>query len=374
MPRVVHGRFAGRGEAPASQSHRGLVFSNVPLRDLQQVTHALIREWTPEIAVATRGTFVDFDVNSLSALNVPNRHRFRLFLTPAHADEIRQLEAEASALGLAPVAVAPLGFCAGANPVTIPVVTPDAFHEMCEQSAVIDHDEHGMPTVNRVAWRELRDYRDARFALISGLLWLRPLSRNRVPPSLRWAGTPAHELFESCFFVVMTTVFQATGACWGTRKRGQPVPDGRLRLPGVIEPTLYDCKAAAKGYQLTHRDLTGFVDYLRQPIEHGWTRPTRGSLRFLIVSSQVRHGRGVASFAGRQRALSRRVRGARMTCIAVPDLVRFGLAIESAGVSPADRRRIGWSRILDAGDVKWDAFEAEIRRLEMRGYMFQKGE
>jgi hypothetical protein len=121
-----------------------------------------------------------------------------------------------------------------------------------------------------------------------------------------------------------------------------------LNLPKVGMPVLYDCKAANNGYDMTYRDLTGFVDYLRHP--HGGTRE--------------------ASFQRRHRALDQKVPGAKLTWMRAPDLVRFGLAIEAAEVAPAHREGISWASLLDAGDVLWDIFQVELRRLAKLGYTF----
>ena len=52
------------------------------------------------------------------------------------------------------------------------------------------------------------------------------------------------------------------------------------------------------------------------------------------------------------------------------DLVRFGLAIEAAEVTPSHREAICWTALFDVGDVHWDTFEAELRRLATLGYTF----
>jgi hypothetical protein len=220
------------------------------------------------------------------------------------------------------------------------------------------------------ALRELKDRADARFSFVNGLLWLRPLSRNRVPPALRWTGRPAHELFERYFFLTMTTTFRAGGTSWGTKKRGKPIPDGVLDLPQVGTSLLYDCKAAHNGYEMTYRDLTGFADYLHHPPEGGWSTQEGIVPYFLVISSQIQGGTREASFQGRQKALNQKVPGAKLIWMRAPDLVRFGLAIEAAEVTPADREGISWVTLFDTGDVHWDVFQAELGKLAHLGYTF----
>jgi hypothetical protein len=338
---------------------------------LRKITHVLLLEWGSNVAVASRGTFVDFNVVSSSALGLRHRQRFRLFPYPVTAPELRQLQDEATVVGLDAVAVAPLGLEDGVTvPSGVSVIDADAFEKLCQESGVLVRDEQGQLCIDRIALRELKDHADTRFSFVNGLLWLRPLSRNRVPPALRWTGGPAHELFERCFFLTMTTTFRAYGNSWGTTKPGQPIPDGVLNFPGLYVPVLYDCKAANTSYTMTYRDLTGFVDYLRHPSVGEWRCPEGVTPRFLVISSEIHGGTRAASFTGRQKPLNQKVPGARLTWMRAPDLVRFGLAIEAAEVAPAHRESVCWAALLDAGDVHWDAFQIELRRLAALGYTF----
>lgn len=346
-------------------------FAELSPTQLRQITHVLLLEWAGNVSVSPRGTFVDFGVTSLSALGLQHKQRFRLFPHPVTAPELQQLQKEATVVGLDPVAVAPLGLKDGtAVPPGVEIINAEAFDKLCQESGVIVHDEQGQLCVDHVALRELKDQTDARFSFVNGLLWLRPLSRNRVPPALRRTGRPAHELFERCFFLTMTTTFRARGISWGTKKRGKPIPDGVLDLPRMDTPVLYDCKAAHEGYSMTYRELTGFADYLRNPAEGGWNCPEGVIPRFLVISSKIHGGTREASFKGRQKALAQKVPGARLTWMRAPDLVRFGLAIEAAEIAPAHREAICWEALLDAGDVHWDAFQAELKRLVTFGYTF----
>jgi hypothetical protein len=247
-------------------------FAELSPTQLQQITHVLLLEWVRSVSVSPRGRFVDFGVVSSSALGLQHKQRFRLFPYPVTTPELQQLQEEATVLGLDPVAVAPLGMEEGTVvPPGVAVISAEAFNKLCQESGVIIHDEQGLLCVDHAGLHELKEQDDARFSFVNGLLWLRPLSRNRVPPALRWTERPAHELFERCFFLTMTTTFRARGVSWGTKKRGKPIPDGVLDLPRMDTPILYDCKAANEGYAMTYRDLTGFAYYLRNPSAGGWS-------------------------------------------------------------------------------------------------------
>jgi hypothetical protein len=345
--------------------------AELSIKDLRQITHSLLLEWVSDVAISDRGTFVDLDVISSSALGLQHRQRFRLLPHPVTILELQQLQREAAAIGRNRIAVASLGLEQEVEvPPGITTINAEMFDRLCQESGVIVRDEQSRYRIDRTALRELKDQTDARFSFINGLLWLRPLSRNRVPPALRWTGRPAHELFERYFFLTMTTTFRATGTSWGTKKRGKPIPDGVLNLPQVGTPVLYDCKATHNGYEMTYRDLTGFADYLRHPPEGGWSSREEIVPHFLVISSQIQGGTRQASFQERQRALNQKVPGAKLIWMRASDLVRFGLAIEAAEVAPADREGISWATLLDTGDVHWDVFQAELGKLTQLGYTF----
>lgn len=294
--------------------------------------------------------------------------RFRLFFGTPRLDELSELVSEALASGLRPIAITPHG--TPEKPAGLTVLGSSELQRLCEQSGVIQSEGDSF-AVDRDALRELEDNQDPRIALLNGLLWLRPLSRDRVPPVLRWTGTPAHELFERCFFLSVVSTFDATGIRWGTGARGRPIPDGRLAFRGLGGPVLYDCKASRRGYEMTYRDLAGFVDYLVDPIEPDWKRPKRGPLYFLVVSSEFVESSPSTLFRRRRAALQKKARGAQLVWIRAPDLARFGLAIERANVTHAHRSSIQWRVMFNAGDVRWSHFAAVLDRLEEKhGYSF----
>ena len=337
---------------------------------LRRLVHALLRESIERIAVSRRGSFVDFDVRSVGPLGHKIPLRFRLYFDAVETNELTELVAESAVTGLRPIAIAARGFAASASPPNgMAIIRAAELQRLCDESGTVVSQD-GTFIVDRDALRELQDNRDPRIALLNGLLWLRPLSRDRIPPALRWTGTPAHELFERCFFLSIVSTFGATGVRWGTSSRGRPVPDGRLSFRGLTPQVLYDCKASRRGYEMTYRDLTGFVDYLNDPVEIDWRPPRRGTLYFLVVSSQFVDPPPSRMFKKRSAALAKKARGAQLVWVRSPDVARFGLAIERANVTHAHRAAISWRAILNAGDVRWSHFERELQKLRRYGYEF----
>jgi hypothetical protein len=352
-----------------SRSSGAKSLSEISAGELEKLIHALLRESGTGLTMTRRGQFVDFNVDVSGPLDSRIRQRFRLYLTKPTAVHLEDLRAEAQASGLQPFAITPQGTdIDGALPSSVSIISASDLERLCNKSGVVKADT-GTYVVDREALRELRDYRDPRIALLNGLIWLRPLSRDRMPPALQWTGTPAHELFEKCFFLSMISTFGCTGISWGTKARGKPIPDGRVAFRGVAATVLYDCKAAKRGYDMEYRDLTGFADYLNDPVEAMWTRPT-GTIFFLVISSDFIEGAGSASFEGRRKALAKKAEGAQLVWMRAPDLAKFGLAIERAEVSHSDRSSIAWQRLLKAGNVTWTHFDEELKRLSAKGYSF----
>ena len=347
--------------------------SSGALRDLdnealRKIVYSLLREWAEHISVSRRGAFVDFDVRAVGPLSLGLRLRFRLFFEAPSRENLVELVGEATARSLQPIAITPHG--SPQAPPGVTVIGELDLERLAAQSAVVTSAADGARIVDRDALRELEDHSDPRIALLNGLLWLRPLSRDRIPPALRWTGTPAHELFEQCFFLSFVSTFSATGVRWGTRERGRPFPDGRLTLPGLRAVILYDCKASRGGYEMSYRDLTGFTDYINDPVEKGWTWSSARRHYFVVVSSQyIDSGRG-SLFERRKASLARKAQGARLVWLRAPDVARFGLALERAHVTYAHRRLVRWRRLFDRGNLNWPDFREELAVLSSHGYSF----
>jgi hypothetical protein len=346
----------------------------LPHRLLETVVLALARETHGSVAISRGPNYVDYSFVHTGPLGTPSRFMLRLFEIPASQPMLRQLHEEAESIGAFPIVIAAGGSSARHEP-GIATIDGGAFAQLLETSAVLYRDRSGRPQVDRGALAELRDAADARIALLNGLAFLRPLSRNRVPQPLRWTRIPADDLFERSFFLVMVSTHHLRGESWGSRRRGAAIPDGVLEMPDADHPVLYDCKAAGgDGYAMSHRDAIAFADYLGNPPPDLW-QPPRGAIpRFLIVSSAFIEGRGRASFQGRQNLLDSRVQGARLTWIRAPDLARFSMAIERARVRPIHRAQVDWQRLLDHGNVHWAQFAAELERLAVHGYQFDIAE
>ena len=350
---------SGRGRATA----RPPDVASLGDEDLRLLVHAVLLEWTLDVEVERGRDFVDFLATSIAPLGMRVRHRLRLFFRPADSGDVTALLLAARRAGDQPVAITVRG---GQGPVgVLPSVTADGLIRLVDESGHVSFGGDGRPIVDREATGDLTDQTDTRLALVNGLLWLRPLSRDRVPPMLRYASRPAHELFERCFFLVMTSTFSIRGTSWGTERRGEVRPDGILDFPSEPKPVVYDCKASWAGFKPAYRDILGFADYLAHPV--GWSPPVGGPPRFLVISSDFRMS-GSGSFAHRARQLREKVPGATLTTIRARDLVRFGVAMERARVTLADRLTIDWTALLDAGQVRWSVFENELARLRRGGY------
>jgi hypothetical protein len=88
------------------------------------------------VAIADRGTFLDFDVTSSLALGLQHRQRFRLFPYSVTTLALQQLQREATVIGLNPIAVAPLGL---EKEVVVPpgvmIIDAEMFDRLCQKAA-----------------------------------------------------------------------------------------------------------------------------------------------------------------------------------------------------------------------------------------------
>lgn len=330
---------------------------------LRQVVHALLLEWTLDVEVSRGMNFVDFVTTSLAPIGMPVRQRYRLFLNEVHDADLATLRDVSNTATETAVAIAPRGCTAAIH--IVDLIDAEALADLADQSAVLSVDRDRNWTVDRMALGDLTDSNDTSLALVNGLLLLRPLARDRVPPSLRSAGRAAHELFERCFFTVMTSSFGARGTSWGTERRGEVRPDGLLELGNVSRPLIYDCKASFVGYRPTYRDMLGFADYVIHPV--GWTPPAGVLPRLLVVSSEFQM-RGTGSFARRQAQLHAKAPGVDLTTIRARDLARFGLGLERSSLPLSGRLAIDWEAILAAGEVRWEDFELQVDLLRRAGF------
>ena len=330
---------------------------------LRQVVHALLLEWTSDVEVGRGMDYVDFVTSSLAPLGIQTRQRFRLFTEPVDDAAITDLRELAAKGNEWPVAIAPEGSTATRG--GVPVMGLAELAELADQSGVVSRRRSGEWVIDGLALGDLAENDDTRLTLVNGLLWLRALARDRVPPALRMTRRPAYELFERCFFTVMSTTFGARGTSWGTERRGQVRPDGLLNLPNVARQVIYDCKASFEGYAPTYRDMLGFADYVRAPT--GWTLTPGTQPRFLLVSSSFRMS-GAGSFGHRQEQLTRKLPGVGLSTIRARDLVRFAVQLERANVPLEGRVAVNWEQILAAGEVTWADFELQREALEASGY------
>lgn len=327
----------------------------------RRLLYALVREWTPHVVVSRRRGFVDLDCETRPVLDMATRHRLRLFVGPVGYAEIDALREEAEAADRVPVVVA-MGAVDGraAGRLRVEVIDRLRFEALRDDSGVVVRRPDGTWDAAPSALSELSDARDRQLSFLGGLVWLRTLSKNRRPPALLWTGQPASDLFEQALYVTMTSTFQRPGASWGSRARGKAVPDGVLDF-GSLGPVLYDCKASAEGYAMSHRDVLGFAHYLNEPI--GWSPAPGVTPGLLVVSSTFRPGSRQGSFASRAEQLGRAAPGAALYWLEASDLARFGVAIERAGLSHLERAKIDWPSILKPGAVRWGEFAAELARL-----------
>jgi hypothetical protein len=182
-----------------------------------------------------------------------------------------------------------------------------------------------------------------------GLSWLRALSRNRLPWSLRESMIPANEWFEIAMFRLATSVFRVNGMRLGAASRAKRVGDALLWWRGHL--VLLDCKAAQDGYKLDVDDERRLVEYAKQRHE-GYPASSQVECVVLVSSSFPTFD------ADRRRFLQRRRRfidaGSNLACIRADDLVDAAIAALRYGDDTRQIDDVPWHRILAQGVITRD--------------------
>jgi hypothetical protein len=223
--------------------------------------------------------------------------------------------------------------------------------EWLEASAFVTWTD-GRPTADRDALVAERRHRlDFYLNDNFGLRALAPLSRNKLPWSMRMIGAtgPADEWFERMFFRVATTACGLAGRRFGSADRGSRVADGLLHAHGSSDAVLYDCKAARDGYAMT-------ADHERRLIEYAEGEPSHDgrpmTVKYVVIVSSGFPGPldGRHPFYRRQRAFLRR--GYGLAYIEAADIVNVALKLRSAlDLDTAVADRINWFNALSVGLV-----------------------
>jgi len=164
--------------------------------------------------------------------------------------------------------------------------TIDKLVEETHAALVIAGDAETRPTSGVVLSKQ--DLLARLGGAVSSLLPLEPdypaqlvtLSSNHLPNGLK--GTP-DDLFESYVHAGLQFLLRGRVLRFGQERRFEALPDG-MAISGTAPIILYDCKAAASGYEITKDTLRQFSDYIddyQTRYETYLGRP----YAFLVVSS-----------------------------------------------------------------------------------------
>jgi hypothetical protein len=329
----------------------------------EQLCHALLIETGVRVGEVVPGAdFFDFIVETVPLWGV-RRSRVRLSLRAVDQEDIRVLGELATAEGHAEavlIEAAPQTTSSLREAPNVSLTRASAFIARLEASAVVQWLD-GAPRVDGSIFSFLRRRQTllARLDAV-GIRWLPWLARNKVPPVLKQAGTPADALLEEAAFRTFVMLFGFDGKRLGVGTPGSVNPDALLFLPDGTSAALLDCKASRDGYQMGRGDYRAICDYVEQLRPEA--RSAGRKLEFVVILSSRFKGTDDRRhpFFRRARDLKSKAK-VELAYLRADDLVRLALRVEEIGALPETRVRIPWSQVFKSGLITDDELLAHLK-------------
>lgn len=332
---------------------RAADLASLPRAEVRKLVHALIEETGAEVSDYQRRADHD-DLNADISLFWARRSiRVRVATRAVESRDVsRFAEALDSGGDVAGWLIATRGtsgeVTAGRG---VEVISPEELIERLERSSRIAWiDRQPSVALDRLAHqRALFDA--ARHLDPVGMRWLPVVAYNEAPSELRGSDGAPQDWLERLAFRVLTHTFRFGGVRYGEAARGKRLPDALLRWPNGGDPiaAILDCKASADGYTMTsdhYLRFKGYVEECRAEAEgFGLT------LRYMVVLSSSFTGTGRQHpFHARHKALQEET-GLSLAYVRAFDLAEAAATCERDEVPPAERERLPWAKLLDAGLV-----------------------
>ena len=341
---------------------RPVDLAGLPRTEVRKLVHALIEESGAVVSDYQRRASHDDLYAETDVFWARRSVRVRVaFREVESRDVTRFAEALASSGDVAGWLVAPNGMQRGlAEGPGVEVIGPEQLIERLERSSRVAWNERS-PSVamDRLAHqRALFD--EARLLDPVGMRWLPVLAHNEMPSELRDGEGAPQDWLERLTFRVLSHTFRFGGIRYGEAARGKRLPDALLRWPsgGIAIAALLDSKASADGYTMTSDHFLRFKEYVR--ICRNEAEVTGHELRYMIVlSSGFTGSRRTHPFHARQQALLDET-GLSLAYVRAIDLAEAAVAVEHDELAPADRERLPWAGLFDAGMVEAHHFRVMI--------------
>lgn len=325
----------------------------MPRAEVRKLVHALVEESGAEVSDYRRRADHDDLHAEMQVLWARCSIRIRVAARSVEPrDVVRFIESLTANGDVAGWLVAPLG-THGDIPVgrTVEVIGPEQLIERFEHSSrVAWTDRRPSVAMDRLAHQRAL-FEDARHLDPVGMRWLPVLAHNELPAELHQGGAAPQDWMERLTFRMLTHTFRFGGVRYGEAARGRRLPDALLRWPGGGEPlaALLDCKASADGYTMTADHYLRFKEYAG--ICRAEAQSTGHELRYMVVLSSNFAGSGRAHpFHARHRALTKDT-GLSLVYVRAIDLAEAALSVERDEITPANRERLPWAALFDAGLV-----------------------
>ena len=185
-----------------------------------------------------------------------------------------------------------------------------------------------------------------------GIQWLPAVAFNELPSSLAASDIQPQDLLEQKTFRLLTATFLFDGERYGEARRGQPLPDALLHLPGgSMKSAILDCKAAASGYRMESDHVLRFIRYW-ETLSPRLTEEGRSIEYLTIVSSYFPGEEGDRHpFHTRYREIVEKT-GLILSYISASDLAWAAAQLEAREMALQERRVLDWPTLLKAGIVR----------------------
>jgi len=246
---------------------------------------------------------------------------------------------------------------------TVKIVSPEDLIERLERSSRVAWAER-RPSVAMDRLAHQRTLFDAAHQFDPvGMRWLPVVAHNEIPTELRDGEGAPQDWLERLAFRILTHTFRFGGVRYGEAARGKRLPDALLRWPsgGDAIAAMLDCKASADGYTMTGDHYLRFKEYVK--ICRDEAEALGHELRYMVVLSSAFNGSGrTHPFFARHQAL-RNDTGLSLTYIRAIDLAEAAVTVERDELAPADRERLSWASLFDAGLVEAEHFHSLIENV-----------
>jgi hypothetical protein len=234
-------------------------------------------------------------------------------------------------------------------PVGVHMIAPQELADRITSSPLVEWND-GVPSLSTTRLGLVLDLNKTSALLDPiGIRWLPSLAFNELPTALLSSEVEPQDLFERKAFRIFTASFRFGGVRYGEAERGQRVPDSVLFWPnGSSECAMVDCKAASSGYRMESDHVLRFIGYWENMTSE--LRSEGRILEYLVIVSSYFPGTDGERhpYHGRAHEIEEKT-GLKLVYLTASDLAWTSAQVEAGDMPLAERSRLDWRKLFDAG-------------------------